>query len=166
MPFCTVCKSPYAAQIDEALLGGVPIRVLSRRHGLCHSSLTRHRDNHIGKPLRAALRAKRDLERGEALLPTFEGLLADAQRIRRKAEAAKEYGVALDGIKTLCKVLELATVAQRTTKAEEMNVTVTFGPKGAETTVSHGDVIDDGTVAEAAAPKRPGEERRPESPPS
>jgi hypothetical protein len=131
--FCTVCRSPSATKIDDALLAGVAIRVLSRRHGLSRQSLARHKENHIGKPLQAAV--ARDEARAERLLLTFEGLLADARRLQRKAELEKNYSVALAGISTICRLLELAVAHRPKEKEKEQVVNVTFGPRGAQVEV-------------------------------
>lgn len=44
---CTVCHHPQRQEIDRALAAGVSVKVLSLRHGLSRSALTRHRRNHV-----------------------------------------------------------------------------------------------------------------------
>ena len=80
---CTVCRHTQAVKIDEALIAGLSMRALGRRYGLANP-LARHQQNHI--PATLAKAAQRAVEKREdGLLGSFEGLVQDAHRIKRKA---------------------------------------------------------------------------------
>jgi hypothetical protein len=91
---CRVCHHESFAQIELALVSGIPLRVVAARYGLRKSSLYRHRLNHMSAVHRAALLVARKpsevdleaLERDES-----EGLLSQivAQRARLTTFAAE-----------------------------------------------------------------------------
>ncbi len=61
---CSVCNHPSRAEIDRALLTGVPYRPLAARYGLSPSALSRH-IRHLKQQLaRPDTVAKKILEEG------------------------------------------------------------------------------------------------------
>src|SRR5437773_7192391 len=61
-PHCTVCMHRERAQIDLGLARRVSVIALSKRFGLGHDSLYRHRANHMTPQLRASLLAGPEIE--------------------------------------------------------------------------------------------------------
>jgi hypothetical protein len=131
---CTVCRHTQSRAIDEALVVGVSVRSLSKRYGLARSSIQRHQAHHIPQTLAKA--AERAAERREdGLLGSFEGLVADAHRLKRKAEAAKDYSTALAGIREITRLLELAFVHQPKVIEPKVRVRLEFTVRGPRTVI-------------------------------
>jgi hypothetical protein len=109
---CTVCRHTKVEKIEALLVSAQQsIRALERRFGVSRQSLARHRDKHIPQALeRAAQRAAEKREDG--LLGSYEELVLDAKRIGRKAELAGDLPTALQAIRELTRLVELAVVHQ------------------------------------------------------
>lgn len=59
MPRCSICIHPNRAEIDKALIAGMPHRRIAVQFGASATSLRRHRDAHLSKQIE---RAERQIE--------------------------------------------------------------------------------------------------------
>jgi hypothetical protein len=111
---CTVCTHPDRAAIDEALAANRgSFRGVARQHGLSPDAVERHAKAHLSETVALATRAA-EATRADDLLGLLREAVRDAQRLRWKAEADRDYRCAVAAGKTLSDVVEkLATVAER-----------------------------------------------------
>ncbi len=103
---CKVCRHSELQTIDESLLEGASIRDIARQYGFSAAALHRHK-KHVDAALRRA-RDAAEISRADTLVAQLQKLRKDAQRIQAKAETAKDYRAALQGIRELERLLELA----------------------------------------------------------
>lgn len=90
---CKCCTHPARAQIDAALVAGVPNRRVASQYGLSEAAVRRHRA-HLPATVVVVEEARR--EAGALnILGQAQELLASAQRILERAEARKDDRVAL-----------------------------------------------------------------------
>ena len=104
-PRCTVCNHASLAEIDQALMDGLPLRPLAAQYGLSSSALSRHL-----KHLRRALAARDDRDHQAhqaALLDELDLLKARLNRIFRKAEDLHSLHVSLGCIQESVRLLTL-----------------------------------------------------------
>lgn len=114
---CTVCSSPDRAAIDEALTRGEPNRRIAARVGCGEASIRRHAA-HLSETVALATRAAEET-RADDLLGLLREAVADARRLRVKAEAQDDVRGAIAAVKVLCDVVEkLADVGERLAAAE------------------------------------------------
>ncbi len=86
---CTICNHASLADIDRALMDGLPLRPLADQFGLSSSALSRHL-----KHLRQALAARDHHEHQAhqaALLDELDLLKARLNRLFRKSEALPSF---------------------------------------------------------------------------
>lgn len=115
---CTICSSPHRAEIDEALTRGEPNRRIAARCGVSETSLRRHAAEHLPRAIVLAKSAE-DETRADDLLSILREAVADARRLRAKAEGEGDYRGAIGAVKALGDLVEvLASVGERLAKAE------------------------------------------------
>jgi hypothetical protein len=115
---CTVCHHEQRADIDRALVRGhASNRSIAAQHALSEASVRRHKDAHLPDLL---LLARRDDEATRELdiAVLVRSLVADAHRIREKAERAGDYRAALQGVRELVRLVELAVVTGQVPRPE------------------------------------------------
>jgi len=129
---CTVCGRTERSEIDQALLAGEPLRNIAERVSLSVTSLFRHKA-HLSETLKKSHDAA-EVSRADSLLDQLERLKEDAQRIQKRAEAAKDYRTALAGIRELTRLVELAArlSGELNERPETKILNVTFGPETAK----------------------------------
>lgn len=103
---CSICSHADRAQIDQALVEGVPVRALEARHsGTTRSALDRHR-KHIPPALTQAKQA-REVADADSLLSRVERWLSRCERLFDRAEAAGEWSGAASAAREVSRNLEL-----------------------------------------------------------
>jgi hypothetical protein len=104
---CSVCEHPKRQEIEQATLAGEAFSAIAQRYALSRDSVRRHKESgHIDAKLVAASEAT-EVAQADDLLQQLVGIRADADRIMRKAERAKDYRAAVSAIRELRGVLEL-----------------------------------------------------------
>ncbi len=102
---CTICSSPKRQMIERAILNGEPVRDIERRTDLSRPSIQRHK-SHISRTMAKAADA-RELAHADNLVEQLGQLTADALRIGKKAEKARQYGAAMGGVREMARIVEL-----------------------------------------------------------
>jgi hypothetical protein len=104
---CSVCEHSKRQEIEQSILAGEAFSVIAQRYALSRDSVRRHKESgHIDAKLVAASEAT-EVAQADNLLQQLVGIRADADRIMRKAERAKDYRAAVAAIRELRGVLEL-----------------------------------------------------------
>jgi hypothetical protein len=104
---CTVCTHPDRAEIDEALVGGEPVRQLASRYGTVgRMALQRHKAEHLPAKLLMA-QAAEEVAQADTLLGQVRDLQERALAILDQAEEAGELRTALGAIREARGNLEL-----------------------------------------------------------
>ncbi len=116
---CSVCTHPNRAAIDEALAANRgSFRGVSRQHGLSPDAVERHAKAHLPKAIVLATAAA-EVTRADDLLSILREAVADARRLRAKAEKDGDFRGAIMAVKALADVVEtLAGIGERLAKAE------------------------------------------------
>jgi len=115
---CTVCSSPDRAAIDEAVTRGESFRRVAPRYGVSDRALRRHAAEHVADAIVKAHEAA-EVARADDLLGLLREAVADARRLRVKAEAQDDVRGAIAAVKVLCDVVEkLADIGERLAAAE------------------------------------------------
>jgi transposase-like protein len=105
MNVCKVCRSPYRAAIDSALVAGTALRRVAKQYGATASSLRRHRE-HLSHLLAKAKDAS-EIARATTLLEQVREVSDAARRITAKAESSGRLRTALGGLREITRSLEL-----------------------------------------------------------
>lgn len=102
---CTVCSHPNRVEIEQALLGKVPLRDVARQCRVSKDALSRHTP-HISP---AAVQKHADVEASRALslAEQIAQLQADAHRIGQAAEKDGDRRTALMAIRELVRIADL-----------------------------------------------------------
>jgi hypothetical protein len=103
---CTACTHSERTGIDEALLGGEPLRNIAERVSVSVTSLFRHKA-HLAETLKKSHEVA-EVSRADSLIDQLKQLAKDARRIQKKAEAANDYRGALAAVRELTRLVELA----------------------------------------------------------
>jgi hypothetical protein len=104
---CTVCDHKERATIDRLLIRQVRAnRAIALRYGLVHTSLQRHRENHLPAKL-AKAEAASELARADQLLAELRDLHEKARGMLEDAEAAGDLKTALGAVREARGCLEL-----------------------------------------------------------
>ncbi|MCD6417829.1 hypothetical protein J7M00_03490 [bacterium] len=103
---CTVCAHPERAEIDQAIVDGVPYRAIACRYGVGREAVRRHAKNHLPRTLVKAHEAA-EVARADDLLARAREYEARAVELLKKAEEENDYGTALRGIREARACLEL-----------------------------------------------------------
>ena len=115
---CTVCSSPHRAEIDEAVTRGESFRRVAPRYGVSDRALRRHAAEHVSAAIVKA-HAVAEVTRADDLLSILREAVADARRLRAKAEKDGDYRGAVMDVKALSDVVEtLADIGERLARAE------------------------------------------------
>lgn len=115
---CTVCSSPNRTAIDEAVTRGESFRRVAPRFGVSDRALRRHAAEHVPDAIVKAHDAE-EATRADDLLGLLREALADARRLRDKAERAGDFRCAVAASRSLFDVVEqLVTVGERLARAE------------------------------------------------
>ena len=115
---CTVCSSPNRPEIDEAVTRGESFRRIAPRYAVSDRALRRHAAAHVPGAIVKAHEAA-ETARADDLLDLLREGVADARRLRGKAEAAEDYRGAIACVKTLADLVEsLVKVAERLAEKE------------------------------------------------
>jgi hypothetical protein len=86
---CRICTDQDRPAIDAALLGGVPDRTVADRFRLPHSSVQRHRVNHLVRPAQDRLAIiARDSEEKRQRQELAQAAMADEPSVQAQVEAA------------------------------------------------------------------------------
>lgn len=102
---CTICRHPERAEIDRALIAGEASRVIARHTAVSRDAVFRH-SQHLSLTLVKSHEAA-EITHADSLLDQLQELQADARRIKRKAEADKDYRSALAGVRELVRIVEV-----------------------------------------------------------
>lgn len=103
---CSVCQHPNRKAIDEALVGGQPIRAIAGRYHAGRDSVARHLRSHVS-PALVKVAARREEREATTLLGRMERLIQRTERLLEAAEASGAVGQALAAIDRLWKGYEL-----------------------------------------------------------
>jgi len=113
---CTVCSSPRRDEIDEAVTRGETFRRVAPRCGVSDRALRRHAAEHVPAAIVKA-HAVAEETRADDLLSILREAVADARRLRGKAEGEGDYRAAIAAVKTLSDLVEtLADIGERLAK--------------------------------------------------
>ncbi len=121
---CTACDHPNRPAIDQALVAGDTFRLIAEHTGVSQSALRRHKTQHLGPALRAAMAERqetatrhaqeaqaakeaKDYDSTEALLDQMRLLRTTAFGLLQKAEQAGELRTAVAAVKEVRATLEL-----------------------------------------------------------
>lgn len=99
---CSICTHDKRNAIDAALIAGQSYRQIAARFGVSQSALSRHLRRHL-----VALLAGRQEVDADNLLGQVADLQRQAQVIKDKAETEGDLRTALQGIRELCRIIEL-----------------------------------------------------------
>jgi len=102
---CKTCTHPHRDEIDRRLLDGAPLRNIAKQFSLSSASLFCH-NKHISKTLSNACQ-EAEILRADGLMEHLNHLTAEAERLKQKAEQAKDYRTALAGVREMSRLLEL-----------------------------------------------------------
>ncbi len=102
---CTVCTHASLAEIDRALMDGLPLRPLAAQFGLSASALSRHL-KHLDRALAARDRQVRQHQVSQ-LLDQLNLLEARLDRIFRQAENLHHLHISLGCIQESLRLLTL-----------------------------------------------------------
>lgn len=108
---CSICSHKRVSAIDECLVAGESYRSIARQFNISKDALRRHKADHIPKTI-AKAQAASEVVRGDSLLDQLKTLQDKAHGIADKAEKAKNYSVALGGIREMVKIIELLAKLQ------------------------------------------------------
>ena len=115
---CTACASPNRAAIDEAVTRGESFRRIAPRCGVSDRALRRHAAEHVPAAIVKAHEVA-EVTRADDLLSILREAVADARRLRAKAEDDGDFRGAVMAVKALADVVEtLASIGERLAKAE------------------------------------------------
>jgi len=103
---CTICAHPKRAEIDQAIVDGVPYRAIACRYGVGREAVRRHAKNHVPRTLVKAHEAE-EVSRADDLLARAREYEAHAVALLEKAAEEDDYGTALRGIREARSCLEL-----------------------------------------------------------
>jgi hypothetical protein len=125
---CSICIHDKQEEIDRELIRGTPLRTVSDRFGPSKTSLIRHK-SHIVKTVAVAREAAQEAQ-AETLMGQILTLRSRAQRITDVAEQAGSLGVALQGIRELCRIVELmGQVTGEIQKGAKVGIAVSSGSR-------------------------------------
>ena len=99
---CSICTHDQRDAIDAELIAGIGYRKIAEQFGVSPAALSRHLRRHL-----VALLAGRQEVDADNLLGQVANLQKQAQVIKDKAEAAGDLRTALQGIRELCRIIEL-----------------------------------------------------------
>ena len=99
---CSICTHDKRDAIDQALIVGTGYRKIAERFGVSPAALSRHLRRHL-----VALLAGRQEVDADNLLGQVANLQRQAQVIKDKAEATGDLKTTLQGIRELCRIIEL-----------------------------------------------------------
>ncbi len=106
MQTCSACTHSKRAEIDSALVAGVPsLRNIAKQFGLSVSALFRHKD-HLAQALTLAKEAG-EIAHADTLLARVKEVISKAEVIADRALEAKEFSAAARGIAEIRQCLEL-----------------------------------------------------------
>lgn len=117
-PVCTLCRHVDREAIDAAIVEGRDsLRNIALRYGTSAPTVLRHRE-HVSGALVLAARAE-ETTRADGLLEILREGVADARRLRDRAEQEGDTRAALVAVRTLCDIVEkLADIGERLAQAE------------------------------------------------
>ncbi len=119
---CTVCTHEHRKEIDEALIAGKSIAGIARDNAVSDDALFRHKVEHLPATLAVAHKAEQ-MSQADELLGSLAGLVAEAHRIKDKAESAGDYKTALGGIRELVRIIDLqAEMRGEINRAPQVNL--------------------------------------------
>jgi hypothetical protein len=118
---CSVCIHSEYQNIDEALIGGEPLRDISRRFNIDKSALSRHKLNHLSALLVKTEEGK-ELAKAESLVDEIQRLRLEAARIYQKAEERGDFRTALAGVRELTRIVELLAKLQGDLNEQSVNI--------------------------------------------
>ena len=125
-PRCSICFHNNRETIDELLLAKTSQLRIAEQFNLSPDAVFRHNKQHLHLPMAKAAekalagrrptpkarleRAQNAIEiaRGSDLLAQMGKLVEDAERIKRRAEENLDLRTALQGVRELCRLIELA----------------------------------------------------------
>ena len=131
---CTVCHHQERDAIDRALVSAsASNRSIATQHDLSEAAVRRHKDAHLPSLMALAhqdAQATHELDLGVLV----RRLVGDAHRIREKAEHAGDYRAALQGIRELTRLIELARDTAEVQPEQQRTVRVVWDMGGGEVT--------------------------------
>jgi len=83
---CTVCTSPYRAQIDDGLVAGRSQQDIAGEFHVHEASIQRHRVSHLS-PALVAVQARREERRSVRLVDRLDSVVTSVENLVRQAEA-------------------------------------------------------------------------------
>jgi len=137
---CTICRHAKRAEIDQAIVEGIPLRTIAERAGCSHVTILRHKSHTEAALAKAAEGAEKvtveDVQAGEllaskearafangpALLERLFTLTRETREILAEARKAKDRDVALKALTRLEKQLELEAKILGQIRESQINV--------------------------------------------
>ena len=135
-PVCSLCRHAERPAIDAALVEGRDsLRNIAERYGTSAPTLLRHREHVHGSLVLA--REAEEVTRADGLLDILREAVADARRLRDRAEVDGDLRCAVAAVKTLCDIVEkLADIGERLARTEATK------PPEPKPTLSTGELAD------------------------
>lgn len=104
---CASCEHPQVVEINAALSAGESVSRVAERFGVSRHSLYRHRDNHLPIALSSGFDVPMASD-PQDLAGRLGTLASHAESIRARAEKAGNLRVALQAVRELTNLVELA----------------------------------------------------------
>jgi hypothetical protein len=103
---CTICEHAERDSIDQALVCGELLSVISMRYAVGRDAVRRHKLRHLSAAL-AGMQTQEQAARRASLLDRVEGLIERAEILFTTAAAEGKFTQSLDALKELRLQLEL-----------------------------------------------------------
>lgn len=103
---CTICRHPKRAEIEKALLDGLPLRTISDQWSVSKTALLRHRKNDLPTAILKA-KASEEVTQADGLLARIEALARKAQDLGALAEKKGDLRTALVAVRELVRITQL-----------------------------------------------------------
>lgn len=107
---CSICTHPQRAEVEAAIASGTPYRAVARQYATSKDAIRRHADGCITEAVAAAKAAKQTEteKQGMTTLERLEDALRQTLGIVEKAQAGGDLRLALSGLDSVRKHLELS----------------------------------------------------------
>jgi len=121
----TIATHPRRADIDAAIVAGVPNRRIATQYGLSEGAVRRYKADGLPVTLVLARHAE-EATHGDDLLAQLAALQADARRIGARAEGEGDLRTALAAVRELVRMIELLAEMQgELNRTPQINITLT-----------------------------------------
>lgn len=103
---CTICNHPHRADIEQAIIAGIPHREIASQYGVGYKSVQRHFGDHISQEIQQSQAAQEELQALNVVKQLRE-INDTSLAILKEARDLGQNGLALQAIDRITKQLEL-----------------------------------------------------------